>query len=578
VISIYYQVNMAFFQSGFIKSLLQISINRYSIFLLGMYLYTSVISSRGGINSELFFTQWFELLLLIYLYVYFYLILQPGRWRSIVAFVPVLLGYLVHDLYYLIYGKVFRLISVLELPELIQVIPFGYGLLAFIFIVLPLFVFIFVINYRNIKTIASGALPLMLLVGVIFISPVAYTDFIQKTGNGLIKYSDAKSVERNGRYTMMFYKEAERQNALLRTVPYRNRIKLEKDAEKTAQIFKKKGNQRNVHLIVLESFLDPRLFTRAHFSKPPAHPDFEKLFKEKIGLSQSPVFGGATAQAEFEVLCGVPAFEKLSSVEFNVFTGAPVYCLPGILGKAGYRTVATNAYKPNFFNIYAGYKGAGFNEVYFPKEFTPNQDTYLKTGDVGEEDFMFDGDLLDQNLKFIAKNLKQNPGVPIFNYVMTIYGHIPHILDSVKRPEVLQVISDYSDDHLQRSANQFYYRTQAIAQYVNKLIKLDKESLIILVSDHVPPLRNGPNTYRELHYMDNVKNSFYLNRLMIIENGKPVSSHPIKHYNLPDVVYNYISSGEFCRDKSCAFRDKENSPDLQSLLEKYYVLMSHASE
>ena len=100
----------------------------------------------------------------------------------------------------------------------------------------------------------------------------------------------------------------------------------------------------------LKALLILTLFKGLTFSQKPVHPDFEKIFKNKGSLSISPVFGGGTAQAEFEVLSGVPAMEKLSGVEFDVFTGAETYGLPALLAKGGYHTMATNAYNPDFFN------------------------------------------------------------------------------------------------------------------------------------------------------------------------------------------------------------------------------------
>jgi hypothetical protein len=53
------------------------------------------------------------------------------------------------------------------------------------------------------------------------------------------------------------------------------------------------------------------------------HPDFERLFGKKIGFSVSPVFGGKTSQAEFEVLCG-----RLQNwpVWNSLLFGVPAYC------------------------------------------------------------------------------------------------------------------------------------------------------------------------------------------------------------------------------------------------------------
>ena len=566
------------FRSQYFRQPFFVVIIRCSLFLLGLYLYALVIDFRGGINATLFFSQWIELVFLIYFYTYFYIILQPNRWRSLFAALPIVVSYLVQDIYYLVYGKIFRLINVLELPELLQVIPLGYGLLMTVFIVMPLAVFFSVINYRKLHAITFGALPLCMLAGLIVISPNAYTGFIHIAGNGIIEWSDAESVESNGRYAMLFYRAAERLNALTMTELYRDRASYDNNIEVQAKELKQNINYRNVHLIMLESFLDPRLFERVHLTKDPVHPEFDDFFGEKLGLSISPVFGGETAQAEFEVLCGIPALEKLSSIEFNVFTGAPVYCLPGMLNKVGYRTLATNAFMPNYFNTVPAYTGIGFGEIYFPREYSSRTKTYFSLGDVDEEYYIFDSMLFDQNLAFVAKSMKENRTTPIFNYVMTSYGHTPNIIDTVQRPEVVQVQSDYLDDHLQRATNQFYYRTQAIAKYVKGLIKLNKNSLIILISDHLPPLQNGINAYEELHYMDNVEDSHYYNRLMIIENGSPIVYSDMMHYDLPNVIYNYLSDGNFCRQESCAFLDNTPSQDQLSFIDKYFTLMAHASE
>jgi phosphoglycerol transferase MdoB-like AlkP superfamily enzyme len=561
-----------------LNSLCRLIFNRYSLFLAGVYLYARAVDYLGGLEAGSLNLQWLELLFVVYLYGWFYLILRPGRWRALIAALPLLVGYLVQDVYYLAYGKVFRLIEVLELPELLQVLPAGYLALAGVCLLLPLLVFLAVINYRALRLLGAGALPLVLLAVLVAFAPTAYTAFVQAAGNGIVKYSDAKSVESNGRYIMMFYREAERLNALAATRPFRQRADYDGDAERKATYISHAGNDRNVHLIVLESFLDPTLFSGAHFSRNPVHPDFEQLFGDRLGLSLSPVFGGATAQAEFEILCGVPALEKLSSVEFNVFSGAPAHCLPGLLEQAGYLSVATNAYKPNFFNALPAYTGSGFSEIYFPQEFSATRTSYFSTGDVQAEDYLFDGALFEQNLAFVASRLAETGRRPLFNYIMAIYGHTPHILDPVRRPEVLQIESDYADDHLQRAANQFYYRSGAIAAYVNALLKLDPNSLIILVSDHVPPLRNGPNTYRKLGYLDNVGQSYYYNRLLVIENGRPVAHDRIRHFDLPDMVLDYVTDGEFCRVQRCEFLADTAVRERESYLDAYYSLMAHASE
>jgi phosphoglycerol transferase MdoB-like AlkP superfamily enzyme len=161
---------------------------------------------------------------------------------------------------------------------------------------------------------------------------------------------------------------------------------------------------------------------------------------------------------------------------------------------------------------------------------------------------------------------------------MSIYGHTPHILDPVKRPERIVLVSNYPDDHLSRVANQFYYRTEAIAKYVKKLISLDPESLIILISDHVPPLRNGPNTYEALAYMDGAADAYYHNRLAIIDRGKPNVWPLIHHYDIPALVLNYLSNDVYCQVHGCSFTANGKMVSEEERVNAYLLLMAHASE
>ena len=456
-------------------------------FLLLVGAYNLLGSLTAGIPSGALYKQLTEILLLAYLYGLCWLLLRPSRLRGLLAALPILLIYIIHDAFYLIYAKVFRLINVSELPEVLQVLPVYYSAALVLLAAAPLLWFARHIRPVSYRTVLHGLMPLLVLVLAIEFSPHAFARAFAVLGNEVVKYSDSKSVESNGRLSMLLLRESQRSAALQQLQPYQDRAAYEQNIARQIAALQAANTRRNVHLIVLESFLDPRLFRGLGFDQSPVHPEFERRFGNNLGLSRSPVFGGATAQAEFEVLCGVPAFEMVSSVEFNAFSGAAAHCLPDWLTQLGYRSVASNAYKPNFFNAQPGYQGSGFAETYFPREFSGSQSSYLSVAKVIDtEEYLFDGDLLAQNLGMVREHLRTQAGKPLFNYMMTIYGHIPHLLDPTLRPERIRTRSAHEDDHLQRSTNQFYYRSEAIARYVNELLALDSNSLIILVSDHVP--------------------------------------------------------------------------------------------
>jgi hypothetical protein len=291
-----------------------------------LYGYMRLMEGFGGFSTEYFYHQFIELGLVLYLYALFHAVLKPGRGRSVLAALPLLMIYLVHDLFYLVFGKVFRLINLSEFPELVQILPLGYSALLVAVLCLPLGLFLLRMDYRRPRQLALWLVPLVLVSVAVKAAPKAFAHSFEQFAAEIVKYSDGKSVEQNGRLAMLAYREAQRSTALTELGPYRDRERYEQEVAALTDELRPDGNRRNIHLIVLESFLDPRLFRDLRFSSPPAHPAFDKLFGNKLGLSRSPVFGGSTAQAEFEVLCGVPAFERFSSVEFNVFSGAAAHC------------------------------------------------------------------------------------------------------------------------------------------------------------------------------------------------------------------------------------------------------------
>ncbi|MEN8168727.1 MAG: sulfatase-like hydrolase/transferase [Pseudomonadota bacterium] len=552
----------------------------WHVVLLSLLLsaYMLLAEYLGGFVASYAPSLWLEVMLALYLYGIGYAVLRPSRWRSYLAGVPLLLLYLTSDIFYLAFGKVFKVINLQELPELLEILPLSYSVPLAILLLLPVILLLVHVVWRPHRHALLTASPLLTIVLLLYSTPGSVAQMLSGAGSVPVKYSDAKSVERNGRLTMMLYREAQRLIAVDELAPYRDRKGYQQHINRLLQPLQQQVSRRNVHLVVLESFLDPRLFTRLEFSTPPVHPDFEALFGEQLGLSLSPVFGGATAQAEFEILCGVPALERLSSVEFNVFNGSPALCLPGQLASLGYHSSASNTYKPNFFNAAAAYQGAGFSASYFPKEFAPAAESYLQFGEPGVEEYLFDQKLFEQNLEYVEKHLREHPEKPLFNYMLTIYGHTPHLLDPQSRPERIELISDYSDDHLSRATNQFYYRTEAIANYVNRLVSLDPESLIVLISDHVPPLRNGPNTYEALAYLGGVENAYYHNRLAIIDKGEPRVWPLIHHHEIPALVLNNLSKGAYCQRWGCSFTGNAETSNEEERLNAYLLLMAHASE
>jgi hypothetical protein len=549
--------------------------NRYAGFLLFLFAYTTAMHQCGGLPSVL--TAWrLEIPLLLYLYYYFNLITRKSRLQFLVAAVPVFLVYGVFDVYYLQLGRALRITEVTELPELFLVMPFGAKVFIGLLLGLPIIAFLGSVQLRRYRPLLLGALPLLTMLVAVERYPEFFMAAFEGTQRNSDRCSEALSVRSNGRISMALYNEARRKSSLKKTVAYRGDSIFKRAFDDTVAKVRALRNKHNVHLIVLESFIDPNLLRGAHFSRNPVHPSFDAFFKNKGGFSVSPVFGGATAQAEFEVLSGVPAMRELSGIEFDVFTGSKTLCLPNLLAQGGYHTIATNAFLPGFFNSTNAYEGMGFESIYYPSDYAPGRGTYFSTGDVTGERYMFDGDLFNQNAAFVEKWIKENPGTPLFNYINSIYGHTPHGINTAKRPNVIKMTGKFQDDQLERAVNQYYYRTQAIAVFVKELIRIDPSSIIILVSDHLPPLTYGPNTYRNLNYLGKSQDYIHMNRIYIVENGQPVHYDTIHHYDIPQIILSYVTHAKYDQTFSAKADSRNTCFGVTGFQEQYMAIMANA--
>ena len=232
------------------------------------------------------------------------------------------------------------------------------------------------------------------------------------------------------------------------------------------------GHRRNLHIILEESFWDPTVLTAAGYSEDPIDPRFRDLWRQS-GFTHglSPAFGGQTANAEFEVLCGFPVNKIAVKFEFGLDRDAP--CLPRLLRDAGFRTVASHPNVPGFWNRYAAYERLGF-------------ETFWSAGDMDLSDsngpFLADRSLHKQ---VAAKLAATADARPVFDYIITIDGHWMYDPSDARPPVIesksqIKEVGDY--------ANMLHYKSRQMMDAVEAIRRDDPDSVIVVFGDHLPML------------------------------------------------------------------------------------------
>lgn len=288
------------------------------------------------------------------------------------------------------------------------------------------------------------------------------------------------------------------------------------------------GTRRNVHVVVLESFWDASQLEGAHLSRDPLDESFRALWRAAdYSTALVPVFGGHTANTEFEILCGYPVVRD--SVKFDRQLTNTVPCLPAVLNRLGYRTVASHPNVPAFWNRNNAYPRIGFETFHSSRDFVPDD---------------LNGKLLsDESLyRQVRARMEETATRPSFSYVLTYFGHWPYPLNE-KRPEIISSSSAVTE--VPRYANTVYYKSREAMEHVAAILRSDPEALIVLVSDHLPFLGSNFAGYAESGVLAGTLGSFdetmlrtYVSTPLLVIDGSrgPLKVGAIPAYRLPSLI------------------------------------------
>lgn len=287
---------------------------------------------------------------------------------------------------------------------------------------------------------------------------------------------------------------------------------------------------RNVHMLVLESFWDAALLSGSGLSADPLDPRFRELWRQ-AGNSHilSPVFGGFTANAEFEALCGFPVTED--HVFFETGLKNEAACLPKVLAGAGYRSIASHPNVAGFWNRVNAYRRIGFTTYWSDRDFVLD--------DLNGE-FLSDASLYRQTMARIAASGEGRQ--PVFNYLLTYFGHVDYPLNA-DRPRVITTTD--RNALLNAYVNLMYYKSRELMDFLETLHRDDPDSLIILFGDHLPFLGPGFYGFLRSHLLtgnratmsDAMVRTLTATPLVIIDGRRgPVATGDLPMYRLPAMV------------------------------------------
>jgi phosphoglycerol transferase MdoB-like AlkP superfamily enzyme len=247
----------------------------------------------------------------------------------------------------------------------------------------------------------------------------------------------------------------------------------------------------NIIFVMSEAFWDPTLMKNVKFSQDPI-PFFHSLEKSQTsGMMISPVYGGGTANTEFEALTGFSTqFLPSGVIPYSQYINRPIEALPTILKRQGYAASAIHTYDDWFYNRNNVYKDLGFDK-FISKEFFNNPE--YKRG------YIRDTELSKEILAEVQETQK-----PDFIYAISMENHGPYS-STEKTQNKIKVtdnnLSPADQAILENYTNSISDVDKSLEQLIDGLKKINQPTEVIFYGDHLPMLGDNYDVYKEAGFI-----------------------------------------------------------------------------
>lgn len=231
---------------------------------------------------------------------------------------------------------------------------------------------------------------------------------------------------------------------------------------------------------LVEAFMDP--LELGFDVEPDPIPTFRALGERGGRLRvASPVFGGMSANAEFELLTGMNlAFLPRNSCPYRQYLNGPLPALPALLRDRGWRTAAVHAESLGYYGYLSVYPRLGFDHV------------VSLWGRPGVELDAQGRRPSDAALARYVVELADEQPTPLFAFVFANSTHMPwRRAPEAPRFTIRTPMAEAERDQLEGYLQALHAADAALADLIDRLERRERPSRLVVLGDHLPGLRQA---------------------------------------------------------------------------------------
>ena len=247
------------------------------------------------------------------------------------------------------------------------------------------------------------------------------------------------------------------------------------------------GNRPNIVVIMNESFADFGVLGNQLRTNQPVTPFLDSLTENVIrGYALTSIFGGTTANSEFEFLTGF----SMSGVPdgtcpYQQYINAPTFSLPQLLASWGYDTFATHPYFSSGWNRTAVYPNLGFQRMTFDEDY-PYQDLI--------REYVSDREMYSYVLKALEESREQ----PLFLFGITMQNHGDYIYTGDDFTQTI-TLEGYETEYpmAEQYLSVLHESDRALEKFLAELENQERDTVVLFFGDHFPQIEG--DFFEEVH-------------------------------------------------------------------------------
>jgi phosphoglycerol transferase MdoB-like AlkP superfamily enzyme len=251
----------------------------------------------------------------------------------------------------------------------------------------------------------------------------------------------------------------------------------------------------NVVVVLSEAFSDPTKLSGPTISEDPIPFTRELMSRTTSGTMLAQLFGGGTANMEFEALSGLSLSQFLPQMNTPyqmLVTDTPTFpSAVGYFKDLGHEPIAIHPYMTSMYKRYAVYPTLGFDRFI--------HDTTMQDAErIDKNEFISDQSAFAEVEHQISSSDK-----PAFINLVTMQNHYP-MADKYHDPIPVGGVTGETADELSNYARGLKHSDDAMRQFLSNLSHSDEKTAVVFYGDHEPAFwdesvsaRNGDTRMRE---------------------------------------------------------------------------------